>query len=218
MLTTQNQEELFTLISKGLHRKLVCYAFGGNAMMYYGYKDETKDVDILFEQEEERTEFRRRLEELGYKETSPVTIYIPEKLRDKNRPLMLVRDDGGRFDLFVQKIFHTLLSPSMKENVFAVHEFRGQQTLSVKVLRKEHIVILKAVTSRENDFRDILTIISREKNFDWPFLLEEVRWQHAHGDGWVLLDVEEMMKRLKEYVFIPERWFKELYAVGKRKK
>ncbi|MBI2146666.1 hypothetical protein HYU22_04975 [Candidatus Woesearchaeota archaeon] len=217
MITNKDQEELFTLISKLLTQDVTGYAFGGNAMMYYGYKDETKDVDILFETEEERSEFFRILRDLGYKETSPITIYIPEKLKDKRKPLMFKHDNGGRFDLFVEKIFQTLLSPQMKENVFAVHEFKGKHTLLVKVLRKEHIVLLKAVTDRENDFRDIRTIISQDKSFDWQYFIEEVRWQYGHGDGWVLLGVEKTMQELKEYVFIPEKWFKELYEIGKMK-
>ena len=217
MITNKDQEELFTLISKLLTRDVTCYAFGGNAMMYYGYKDETKDVDILFETEEERTEFGNILKELGYTETSPITIYIPEKLKDRRKPLMFKHDNGGRFDLFVEKIFQTLLSPQMKEDLFAVHEFKGKHTLLVKVLHKEHIVLLKSVTNRENDFRDIRTIISQDKDFNWQYLIEEVSWQYEHGDGWVLLDVEKMMQELKEYVFIPEKWFKGLYGIGKKK-
>ena len=215
MITNTDQDELFMLISKRLTRDVICYAFGGNAMMYYGYKDETKDVDILFETEEERVEFFRILKELGYKETSPITIYVSEKLKDKRKPLMFKHDDGGRFDLFVEKIFQTLLSPQMRENVFAIHEFKGKHALLVRVLRKEHIMLLKAVTDRENDFRDIRTIISQDKNFDWQYFLAEVRWQFEHGDGWVLLEVEKMMRELKKYVFIPEKWFKELYGIRK---
>ncbi len=215
MITRTDQHELFKLISRQLRRDLVCYAFGGNAMMYYGYKDETKDVDILFETEEEREEFIRVLTQLGYSETSPITIYIPEKLRDSHRPLMFKREDG-RFDLFVSKIFRTLLSPRMKEDLFAVHQHKNKCNLTVKVLRKEHIVLLKAVTDRENDFRDIQTIIKQDKDFDWNYFTDEVLWQAQQGDSWVLLDVEKMMKELQKYVFIEEKWFKRLY--GGRKK
>ncbi|MEK6901071.1 MAG: hypothetical protein AABX37_01900, partial [Nanoarchaeota archaeon] len=205
MITYTDQNDLFTLISKKLQRDLVIYAFGGNAMMYYGYKDETKDVDLLFEMSEERNEFIRILKQLGYFETSPITIYIPEKLRDPHCPLMFKRDEG-RFDLFVRKIFRTILSPRMKEDLFAVREYKDTQTLIVKVLRKEHLVLLKAVTDRENDFRDIQLIVSQDKQFDWQYFIDEVIWQFQHGDGWVLLDVEKMMKELKKYVFIEEKY------------
>lgn len=216
MISKEDQENLFLIISKELTRDVQCYAFGGNAMMYYGYKDETKDVDILFETEEEREEFLRVLKSMGYEDTSLLRIYIPEKLKDQYKPIVVKKEDG-RFDLFVKKIFQTLLSPKMKEDVFAVHEFNGAHTLTVKVLRKEILVLLKSVTSRDRDFDDIVTIVRNEKSFDWSYFIEEVRWQVEHGDGWILLDVEKMMQELKEYVFIPERYFKELYGMKKEK-
>ena len=206
--------DLFRLISRNINRDITCYAFGGNAMMFYGYKDDTKDVDIVFALDAERKEFMRCLYDLGYRESSAVTVYVPEKLRDKSKPVVMKTEDG-RFDLFVKKVFQTILSPAMQKEVYSVHEFQGKGKLAVQVLRKEFIVLLKSVTSREKDFEDIVTIMKKEKDFNWQFLLEEVKWQFSHGDGWVLLDVEKMMQELKEYVFIPEKWFKELYAIGK---
>lgn len=215
MITHTEQMDLFSLLGKNIKQDIECFAFGGNAMMFYGYKDETKDVDLLFEQEATRLEFIRVLCLLGYVETSPITIYLPEKLKDKNKPLMYKRGEG-RFDLFVGKIFRTQISPKMKEDLFAVHDFKAAQLLRVKVLRKEHLVLLKAVTSRDKDFEDILTITQKEKNFDWQYLIEEAVWQHQQGDSWILLDVEKMLRELKQYVFIEEKYFKQLYAGQKR--
>ena len=199
---------LFKIIAQQLKRKGACYAFGGTAMMFYGYKDETKDVDLVFEEEKEREEFIKAIESLGFKQFSPMKIYIPKKLRDKNRPLMYKRsEDGNRFDLFVRKIFKTVISPKMKEDLFAVHEFNN---FTVKVLRKEHIVMLKAVTEREKDFEDIITITKKEKDFDWNYFVDEVIWQYKQGDTWVLLDAEKMLKELQEYVFIEEKHAKRL--------
>ncbi len=210
MLNYTNQDNLLKLLSKQLNQNITCYAFGGNAMMYYGYKDETKDVDLLFETVDQRAEFIRILHNLGYSETSAVKIYVPEKLKDPHLPIMLKRDES-RFDLFVKKIFQTNLSPNMKEDIFAIHEYKDKYTLTVKVLRKEQLVILKAVTDRVNDFEDIKQIISKDTHFDWNYLTDEVLWQTAHGDGWVLLDMEETMQQLKKYIFIEEKWFKKLY-------
>lgn len=210
MITYEDQINIFRLISQDSNKDIECYAFGGTAMMFYGHKDETKDIDLLFEKETDRKEFIRILRSLGYTETSPLKIYIPEKLRDKHRPLMYNRGDS-RFDLFVKKIFKTVISPRMKEDVYAVHDFKGKFTLRVMVLRKEHIVMLKSVTGRQNDFDDIRTIVEKEKNFDWQYLIDEVIWQYAHGDKWVLLDTEEMMQELKKYIFIEEKYFRKLH-------
>ena len=219
MITYQDQENLFNLIARTIPGDVTCYAFGGNAMMFYGYKEDTKDVDVLFEQEEERAEFIRALENIGYRETSLLKIYVPEKLRDPHAPKVYQLGDG-RFDLFVTKIFKTLLSPKMKEDLFAVHQFKGKQTITVKVLRTEFIVLLKAVTSRDKDFEDILTIVRKTKNFDWQYLLDEVIWQYQHGDSWVLLDVEKKMRDLQQQnIFIEEKYVQQLYeAQGKAEK
>ncbi len=217
MINYQDQMNLFNVISKKIGKDIGCYAFGGNAMMFYGYKDETKDVDLYFDEEEDRDEFIKAIVSLGFSETSPIKIYIEEKLRDKHRPLMYKRDET-RFDLFVKKIFHTVISPKMREDIFAVHEFKDRFNLKVKVLRKEFIVMLKAVTERDKDFEDILTIITKEKNFDWQYLTEETIWQFQNGDTWVLMDLEEVMKELQKDVFIEQKYLKMLYTAKSTEK
>ena len=215
MITYQDQTSLFKLISDRIEKDVECYAFGGTAMMFYGYKDETKDIDLVFEKEESRNEFIKAIERIGYAPWEPFRIYIPEKLRDKHRPLVFKLGDG-RFDLFVKKIFKTLISPRMQEDLFAIHDFKGRCNLRVKVLRKEHIVLLKSVTKRDRDFEDILTIIKKEKNFDWQYFTEEVIWQTMHGDSWVLLDAEKMILELKKYVFIEQKYLKQLHEAHKK--
>ena len=213
MTTYEDQMAIFKLISENISRDVECWAFGGNAMMFYGYKDETKDIDLLFDKEEDRSEFIKAIEKIGFIEGGLRNIYIPEKLRDKHKPLIYFRYDL-RFDLFVKKVFKTLISPKMKEDLFAIHDFKGKHNLRVKVLRKEHIVLLKAVTERQNDFDDIRTIVEKEKRFDWQYLVDEVVWQHSRGDSWVVLDVEKMMKELKKYVFIESKYVKRLHEAA----
>lgn len=215
MITYEDQMNLFKLISDKITNNIECYAFGGTAMMFYGYKDETKDVDLLFEKEEDRNKFIKAIEEIGYIQWAPLNIYIPEKLRDKYKPLVFKFGDG-RFDLFVRKIFRTLISPKMKEDLFAVHDFKYAHNLKVNVLRKEHIVLLKAVTERDRDFEDILTIIRKDKNFDWQYFIEEVEWQTMHGDTWVLFDAEKMLRELKKYVFIEQKYLNQLHQILKK--
>src|SRR3989338_4775757 len=153
MIARNDQLDLFRIVGNTITRDVQCYAFGGTAMLFYGYKDETKDIDLLFEDEPQRKEFIRAIGALGFEEASPFRLYIPKKLLDRHRPLMYKRDDS-RFDLFVKCIFQTKLSPQMKEDKYAVHEFKGKHTLTVNVLRTEHLVVLKAVTERDRDFED----------------------------------------------------------------
>ena len=214
MITFKDQMDIFKLISENIKKDVVCYAFGGTAMMFFGYKDDTKDIDLLFKDESSRDEFIHALTGLGFVETSPITIYIPEKLRDKYKPLMFKREDA-RFDIFTKKIFRTQLSSKMKEDLFAVHEYKGKHTFKVKVLKTEHIVQLKMITERDKDLEDIILIIRKDKYFNWQYLIDEVIWQYQHGDSWALLDTEKMMKELKRYFFIPEKYLKQLYKAQK---
>ena len=213
MITQVDQLELFRLISSKLSTETTCYAFGGTAMMFYGFKEETKDIDLLFGSVQDRRLFIDALEQLGFAETSPIHIYELRKARERTAPLMYKRADI-RFDLFAEKIFQTLLSPKMAENDAAIHDFGGR--LRVKVLQPEQIIILKSVTDRQNDFDDILTIIEKSKRIDWQHIVDEVLWQHQHGDGWVLFDFEETLLELKKHIFIEEKYLKQLYAAGKR--
>ena len=132
MIGHDDQLKLFEVIAKNLTKDVECYAFGGTAMMFYGHKDETKDVDLLFVDILERKEFIRAIEKLGFRESSLSLIYVPEKIRDPHRPLLFKNQDT-RFDLFSKKIFKTVLSPTMKEDLFAVHEFRAKFTLKINV-------------------------------------------------------------------------------------
>ncbi len=211
MISHQDQMSLFTLIAKTLKADVTCYAFGGTAMMFYGYKDETKDVDLLFENNEERSRFVYAIKKLGYSETSAVTIYVPEKLRDPHKPLVFKKGDAERFDLFAKQIFRTIISPTMKDDIYSVQEFKSDNTLTIKVLRREHIVLLKAITERKNDFEDIQNILKRTKNFDWEYLIEEALWQYHNGDRWVLLDTERTLRELRKYTFIEKKYLDKIY-------
>ena len=54
MINLEQQNELFKLIGEILKDKLECYVIGGSAMMYYGMKGNTKDIDLVFEHEKDR--------------------------------------------------------------------------------------------------------------------------------------------------------------------
>jgi hypothetical protein len=216
MITHKDQLDLFRIISDNIDQDVECFAFGGTAMMFYGYKEETKDVDIAFKSEEDRDVFIKALHALGFEKSDPLRIYIPEKLRSKNRPLMYKRGDT-RFDLFAEKIIRTQISPKMKDDRYAVHDFKGKSNLKVSVLRKEHLVLLKAITERQNDFDDVKKILSLDKDFDWQYLVDEAVWQHTHGDSWMLLDIERTMQDLKKSIFIEEKYFRQVYAAHKKR-
>jgi hypothetical protein len=46
MIDIQQQEAMLTAIGKILPKKIFVYAIGGTAMMFLGYKNTTKDIDL----------------------------------------------------------------------------------------------------------------------------------------------------------------------------
>ena len=57
MITQEDQLKLFEFLSKEIKKDISCWAFGGTAMMFWGYKEETKDIDLLFDTHQDRDEF-----------------------------------------------------------------------------------------------------------------------------------------------------------------
>ena len=210
MITIEDMNELFKLISGHLRKDISCYAFGGNAMMYYGYKKATKDIDIVFKDKESRDEFIRAIKLLGYKKMSLLKIYLPELIKEENKPIMFTRDDE-RFDIFLKQVFQTRLSPGIKERIYGRFDFiQAENTLTVFCLGKHDILLMKAITKRAKDFDDIMMIVDKDK-IDWKLITEEAIWQAERGDKWVLLDLEETMQRLKRHTLIKKEFFDKLH-------
>lgn len=217
MITKEDQDSLFQLIARNLKRDVKCYAFGGNAMMYYGYKGATKDIDLLFEKREDKHVFVDAISSLNYQKMSLKTIY-PERLeKDPQKPEMYTRGDE-RFDLFVGNVFRTVFSKNMKERTWGRYDFPGKYTLTVFVLAKEDILFLKGITHREKDFEDIKIIVEKEKKINWDVIIQESIEQYNQGNEWAILDLEETLEKLKTITFIKREYFDRLYSVFKKKK
>ena len=210
MIDIQTQDDLFTLISRYIKKDVKTYAFGETAMMFYGYKTVTKDIDILFENEEDRTIFIDAILKIGYKKMSLVDVYTEEKRKKEGKPLMYTRGDE-RFDLFVKHIFGTHLLESMKQNIFSRHDYTEKNSLIVNVLSKEDIILLKSITEREKDFDDILTIIDKERNINWDNIINNAINQPKKSKGWIILDLEKSLQRLRKHTLIKKEYFDRLY-------
>ena len=218
MITLEDQDSVFRTVAQKIKKDLVCYAFGGNAMMYYGYKEQTKDIDILFEKEEDRREFVRALLDIGYKKISLSQIYSEKQIQDPHKPEMYMFKDE-RFDLFVGKIFQMYLTASMKERTWGKYEYRlSGKNITVYVLAKEDILLLKSVTQRERDFDDIKIIVEKETSIDWNAIIEEAITQYHLGNQWTLLDLEECLQKIKEFTYLKKEYFDRLYSVFTKKK
>jgi len=206
MINVNEQEELFKLISNFLEKDLSCIAIGGTAMMFSGYKTTTKDIDLVFKNNEDRDIFVKAIYSLGYRQKTLKGIYDKKRIEHQGKPIMYTRVDE-RFDLFVENIFGFKLDFSDK-NIVQKQVFSGKKKLTLVVLPKEYIILLKSVTSRPKDFEDIVTIINLEKKVDWDLIINEA-FRQENNNSWIVLDLEETMLKLKK--FISKDYIKRLY-------
>lgn len=213
MINTQDQEELFRLISNFLDEDLDCVAIGGTAMMFLGYKNTTKDIDLVFEDKKKLEVFISAISKLGYVEMSLNNVYDERRRKQKGKPRVFTRG-SERFDLFVSSVFGFNLN--IKKELFTHRfDFLGKKEFVVKVLPKEFLVLLKAITGRDRDQEDMETIITKEKSIDWDVIVNAAIEQRKHNQ-WLLYDLESSMKELKKKTFIKQKYFQMIYSAEKK--
>ena len=208
MINTQDQEELLRLIADYLQEDLTCVAIGGTAMMFLGYKTTTKDIDLVFKTEQSRRVFVHAIEQIGYKEKSLVALYDEKKRGMAGKPKVYSRSDE-RFDLFVKSVFGYDVDFDMTKIVQRM-DFLGKHELNVFVLPKEELILLKALTRRDKDHEDMVTIIKAEKAINWDHIVDMAISQRKNHP-WILIDFEEAMQNLKKITFIPSMHFDKIY-------
>lgn len=208
MINTKDQEELFKLIAEYLRQNITCIAIGGTAMMFSQYKTTTKDIDLIFRNEKERNIFIEAIKQLGYKEQAIGKIYDEKRKQHKGKPLMYTRGDE-RFDLFVKNIFGYQVEFN-QEQIIERRDYIAKKELTIFVLSKEELILLKAITGREKDYEDIETILEIEKTIDWKTIIKKAISQ-KEKNSWILIDLEETLQKLKKKHFIKQEIFEEIY-------
>jgi len=190
MVTALNdQEELFRMIGEKLKEKIDVFAIGGSAMLYYGAKESTKDIDIVLNNKKERDILLTLLKEQGFRERSTKILYFEKK----NVPILLQRDED-RIDLFYDKIVDFKFTDSIKERITSSYEYSN---LIVKVLSPEDIIILKCATERAGDRLDAASLL-KIKNIDWDTIMNEAIVQMKIIGDVIPLSLHSFMCELKE--------------------
>ena len=206
MISIEEQNKLLLNISKKLKRKITAYAIGGTAMMFRGIKDQTLDIDMVFENKEDRESFRPAIQELGYEKTDSIKVY---GLIKKNQPEMLKKEDV-RFDLFLEDVIH--FSDSMKKRASQTHQFND--ILTLKAADPHDILLMKCATDREKDKIDAKSIIESQE-INWNTIIEEAKNQVSLGKITALLELGEFLEHLKneKHLDIPKEALDKLYSL-----
>lgn len=209
MINVNEQQDLLLGIANKLKREIIVYAVGGTAMMFHGMKDTTRDIDLVFNNEEDREDFEKAAKSLGYKEFDSVIVYGAGK---ENQPVMLARGKGEaeRFDLFNYNVISFFFSENMKKRSENTFEFG--QNLILKIADVHDLILMKCATNRQKDAEDVQTIINESPKIDWEKIIEESKHQVVLGKTRAIWDLGDFLDRLKDElgVDIPQEVINEL--------
>ncbi len=208
MIRTKDQEELFRLIAEYLDEDIRCVAIGGTAMMFEHYKTATKDIDLVFRSESDRTTFIKAIEELGYKEIAIGDVYDAKRKYHSNKPRLYTRGDE-RFDLFIKNVFGYDIEFN-QERAMRRNDFLGQKELTLLLFPVEELILLKVITGRLKDHEDIEMVLEIEKTVDWNLIVQKAIKQKKNND-WILINLEETLQKLRKRFFIKQEIFETIY-------
>lgn len=218
MINLKEQIELFKLIGSELGIKTECLVVGGTAMLFYGAKETTKDVDIITMDEQSFDAIKKALENIGFAERNLFTIFKHYELielvkKDKRKPVIMESKDI-RMDLFCREIICFKVSDSMLERVREVHELNN---LIVKIMSPEDIILLKCATEREKDRLDALELI-KKFNINWSIVIKESIHQTEIGEDVFPVYLYDFLMGLKEDLKadIPDYVIKEIRKIGEK--
>src|SRR3990167_8446256 len=124
MINFDEQSDLFKLIGSSLGKKTECFVIGGSAMMFYGAKAETNDVDLVFMNKNDMDCVVKALYDIGFEEKKSIIKIFRRYEAAKNKPVMMVKDDV-RFDLFLKEIITFKMSKDIIDRVKETHEFNN---------------------------------------------------------------------------------------------
>lgn len=190
MISIEKQQGLLLAISKKLKKPINVYAVGGTAMMFLGFKDATLDIDLVFENKEDREIFKEAIKSLGYKEMDAIVVYGGKP----NRPEMFTLGDE-RFDLFVKDVIDFIFSEEMQKRAKSTHQFEGN--LILKVADPNDIILMKCATDRLKDLDDAKSIITNFK-VDWDLIFKEAQNQKKLGKIRAIFELGYFLEKLEK--------------------
>ena len=194
MISIENQQKLFLNIGQLLNKRVTVYAVGGTAMMFWGFKDATLDIDLVFSNAEDRTEFINTIKNLGYALFDECLVYG----RKCNSPVMYKRDDE-RFDLFLYEVIQFFFSQEMQMRATKTYEF---DKLILKVTDPHDIILMKCATDRAKDMDDARKILSTYI-MSWEILLAESKNQINLGKTIAAFELGSFLEKMKDTYDIP---------------
>ncbi|HML01881.1 MAG TPA: DUF6036 family nucleotidyltransferase [Candidatus Bathyarchaeia archaeon] len=143
------------------------FVIGGLALIHFGLKEATKDIDVVTQSRTELDILTDALKSLEYR--SPRHVEISRAYEAMEASEILENKQGFRWDIFFGRICHALsFSAEMKTRANLFYENRH---LRVAFASKEDIFLFKGITEREADLDDMRLLA--ESGLDWKVIEQE---------------------------------------------
>ena len=212
MINLQQQISLFKIIGSQLKDKLECIAIGGSAMMFYGAKVTTKDVDLVFLKREDLEAVKKALYSSGFDEKKNIKSIFRED-EESTKPIMMEGKET-RFDLFLNEVIGFKIHEKTLERIREVHEFGN---FIVKIASPEDILMMKGCTERERDRDDAAELI-KKFNINWEIIIDETSKQTKIGIAAFPILLYDFLTELKENykADVPKIITKDLITIAKK--
>ena len=180
---------LFTELDGSLKKNVDAFLIGGGALMKYGLRDETKDIDIVVSSDEEYESLAKAFHSIGFSKQAPEIAYRRMALSD-----ILIRDEY-RVDLFCRCVCGKFtLSEKM---VMRAPVILALNKLKLFICSQSDIFLFKSMTERAGDLEDCFKLAT-EYELDWDAVLEEAERQSAGNHGVWITWITERMELLSE--------------------
>ena len=212
MINLDEQINFFKLLGTKLESKIECIAIGGSAMMFYGAKLITKDIDLVFLKKDDIQSVKKALYDSGFDER----INIKKIFREEEEIIKPILMDGKevRFDLFLNEVIGFKIHDKSIERLREIHEFGN---LIVKTACPEDILMMKGCTEREKDRDDAAELI-KKFNINWDIIKNETLIQTKIGVAAFPLLLYDFLTELKDNykVDVPKDILKHLIEVAEK--
>ena len=184
-----NITSLFAELDVNLKKNADVFLIGGGALMRYGLRDHTKDIDIVVSSEEEYNDLTEAFRSIGFVKQVPEIEYGRMAMSD-----ILIRGEY-RVDLFCQYVCGKFaLSKKMRERAIPV---LALNRLKLSVCSLSDIFLFKSMTERIGDIEDCFNMAA-EYELDWDAVSDEAEIQSAGDHGVWITWITERMELLSE--------------------
>jgi len=200
MISIDDQQKLLIALAEVLPYEINTFAIGGTAMMFYGIKKQTLDIDLVFLNEKDRKIFIESAKSLGYKMLDSKIVYGHKK----NTPIMIKVGDA-RLDLFLEDVISFRFSKEMIKRSNQVHQYGRNLTINIADIHD--LILMKCATGRLKDEEDIISIFN-EREVDWNILIQEAENQVKIGKESAVLELGNFLEKIKnKKKLVVPKWF-----------